>query len=170
VSDDSAIQLASDVIERLRSRGEIVAAAESCTGGGILTALTSIGGSSEAVWGGIVSYAIEAKTALLDVDPSLIEVAGVVSESVAKAMAWGMRTQSGADRTLAVTGIAGPGGGTPEVPVGTVWIAWYGSDDGLSARRFLFEGDRNEVRKNSVIEALKGLRRQLDRKSKASLY
>ena len=161
---------AADVVSLLISRGETVAAAESCTGGGILSALTSVPGSSAAVWGGIVSYANEAKIHLLDVDPALLESSGAVSEGVAKAMAWGAMTRSGADRTVAVTGIAGPGGGTPDKPVGTVWIAWYDPIEKLSAKLFRFEGDRDAVREQAVMEALEGLRRQLDRKPKASLY
>ena len=161
---------AAGIIERLIAGGETLAAAESCTGGGILKELTSVPGSSSAVWGGIVSYANEAKISLLDVDPSLLKKAGAVSEGVAKAMAWGMMTRSGADRTVAVTGVAGPSGGTPEIPVGTVWIAWYGPEEGLTAEKYQFDGDREAVREQAVKEALDGVRRQLDRETKASLY
>jgi PncC family amidohydrolase len=146
------------LIRILNERGERLAAAESCTGGGILAELTSIPGSSSVVWGGIVSYDNEAKITLLDVDPVLLRDEGAVSAGVAKSMAWGMRNCSGADWTVAVTGIAGPDGGTAEKPVGTVWIAWCNPFGDVTATLFHFQGDRASVRRQTVQCALDGVR------------
>jgi len=109
------------------------------------------------IWGGFISYADEAKCALLDVDPELLRSEGSVSSGVAKAMAWGAQKRSDADWTLAVTGIAGPGGGTPSKPVGTVWIAWGGPGSSITAEVFQFAGDRNAIRTQTAVEAMKGL-------------
>jgi nicotinamide-nucleotide amidase len=147
-----------EIVKLLTAKGETVAAAESCTGGGILASLTSVPGSSAVVWGGIVTYSNEAKVSMLDVDNRLIERDGAVSSGVAKSMAWGMRIRSGADWTIAVTGVAGPGGGTQEKPVGTVWIAWCDPTGVVSARLFHIDGNRDDVRRKSVEEALTGLR------------
>jgi nicotinamide-nucleotide amidase len=147
-----------EIVKLLTAKGETVAAAESCTGGGILASLTSVPGSSAVVWGGIVTYANEAKVSMLDVDNRLIEKDGAVSSGVAKSMAWGMRIRSGADWTIAVTGVAGPGGGTQDKPVGTVWIAWCDPRGAVSARLYHIDGNREEIRRKSVEEALTGLR------------
>ncbi len=145
------------IIDILTRREESFAAAESCTGGGIVTRLTDIPGSSEVVWGGIVSYSNEAKISLLDINPDLIDRDGAVSAGVAKSMAWGIRVRSAADWTLAVTGIAGPGGGTVDKPVGTVWIAWCSPSGNISAELFHFDGDRASIRKKTEDKALEGL-------------
>lgn len=145
------------VIEELKLKGETIACAESCTGGGISAALTSVPGSSAVVWGGIVSYANEAKITMLDVDAGLLERDGAVSSGVAKSMAWGMRIRSGADWTISVTGIAGPDGGTVDKPVGTVWIAWCNPQGLITARQFHFDGNRDDVRRRTAEEALSGL-------------
>lgn len=147
----------SEIIRVLTDRCETVATAESCTGGGIVALLTTVPGSSAVVWGGIVTYANEAKITMLEVDSRLLEQDGAVSRGVAKAMAWGIRVHSGVDWTLAVTGIAGPGGGTPEKPVGTVWIAWCDPEGIVSARSFHFNGDRDSIRRKTAFEAMKGL-------------
>jgi PncC family amidohydrolase len=145
------------IIGILGSKGETLATAESCTGGGISAALTSVPGSSSVFWGGFVTYSNEAKMTLLDVDPVLIDRSGAVSAGVAKAMAWGARVRSGADWSVAVTGVAGPDGGSAEKPVGTVWIAWCDPSSGVSARLFHFKGDREAVRTEAAVEALKGI-------------
>ncbi|PIE04650.1 MAG: damage-inducible protein CinA [Spirochaetales bacterium] len=132
----------------------MLAAAESCTGGAVGKAVTDIPGSSRVFWGGVVSYSNEAKTALLDVENSLIQKEGAVSGAVARAMAWGLRCRSGADWTVSVTGLAGPGGGSPLVPVGTVWIGWCGPSGVPEARKFSFEGGREDVRCAAVDAAL----------------
>ncbi len=153
------------IIEILTRRGETFAAAESCTGGGIVARLTDIPGSSAVVWGGIVSYSNEAKITLLDVNPELLERDGAVSSGVAKSMAWGMRVRSAADWTVAVTGIAGPGGGTAEKPVGTVWIAWCSPPGNVLTERFHFDGDRAFIRKKTEDKALEVLLLLIDRQN-----
>lgn len=156
-SEEARLDRASEIIKVLADRCETFAAAESCTGGGILALLTTVPGSSAVVWGGIVTYADEAKITMLEVNPRLLDENGAVSPGVAKAMAWGMRVRSGADWTLAVTGIAGPGGGTPEKPVGTVLIAWCDPEGAVSVRSFHFSGNRDSVRRKTADEAMKGL-------------
>ena len=146
-----------DLIRLLKERGERLAAAESCTGGGILAELTSVPGSSAVVWGGIVSYDNEAKMTLLDVDAGLLRDEGAVSSGVAKSMAWGVKNLSGADWSVAVTGIAGPDGGTTDKPVGTVWIAWCSPLGNVTVKLFHFQGDRASVRSQTVQSALQGL-------------
>ena len=150
-----------EVFNSLLSRNETLSAAESCTGGWISSEITSIPGSSSVFWGAVVSYSNNSKTVLLDVDPLLIENAGAVSSGVAKSMAWGIKKISGSDWSLSVTGIAGPGGGTREKPVGTVWIGIGTSGGKVEAELFHFEGSRQEIRKKSVIEAFKLLYKQL---------
>lgn len=145
------------VLGLLRARGETLAVAESCTGGLLGETLTDIAGSSDVFWGGWLTYANAAKTALLSVEPSLIEAHGAVSREVAEAMAAGARARSGADHALAITGVAGPGGGTDAKPVGTVWIG-RAEAGGVEARRFLFRGGRAAVREWSARMALGMLR------------
>jgi nicotinamide-nucleotide amidase len=141
--------------------GRRIATAESCTAGLLAARLTDRAGSSEYVAGGVVAYANEAKTGLLDVDPALIERHGAVSEQVAKAMADGALQRFDADTGVAVTGIAGPGGGTAEKPVGTVcWCVRVGEGRSLS-RTLLLPGDRADIRDRSTTVAMHLLRRVL---------
>jgi nicotinamide-nucleotide amidase len=141
--------------------GRRVATAESCTAGLLAARLTERPGSSEYVAGGVVAYANEAKTALLSVDPALIERHGAVSEEVAEAMADGALRRLGSDTAVAVTGIAGPGGGTEEKPVGTV--CWCAKLDGGASltRTALLPGDRTEIRERATTVAMHLLRRLL---------
>ena len=141
---------------RLRERGWMMATAESCTGGLIAGACTDLSGSSEWFERGMVSYSNAAKTALLGVPADLIKTQGAVSEAVARAMASGALTHSDALCAVAVTGIAGPTGGSAEKPVGTVWFAWA-TPTGLFSERQQFSGDRASVREATVIHALAGL-------------
>jgi nicotinamide-nucleotide amidase len=142
-------------------KGRRIATAESCTAGLLAARLTDRPGSSEYVAGGVVAYADEAKTALLEVDPALIESHGAVSEQVAEAMADGALQRFGADTAVAVTGIAGPGGGTAEKPVGTVcWCVRVGEGRSLS-RTLLLPGDRADIRDRSTTVAMHLLRRVL---------
>jgi nicotinamide-nucleotide amidase len=142
-------------------KGRRIATAESCTAGLLAARLTDRPGSSEYVAGGVVAYADEAKTALLEVDPTLIESHGAVSEQVAEAMADGALQRFGADTAVAVTGIAGPGGGTAEKPVGTVcWCVRLGEGRSLS-RTLLLPGDRADIRDRSTTVAMHLLRRVL---------
>jgi nicotinamide-nucleotide amidase len=140
----------------LRARGGRLATAESCTGGLIAAACTAVAGSSDWFERGWVTYSNEAKTELLGVPPALIERHGAVSEEVALAMAAGALQASRAGLALAVTGIAGPGGGTPGKPVGTVWLAWALRGDEVPARavRLDLAGDRAAVRLQTVRQAL----------------
>lgn len=129
------------IADRLRQSGKTVACAESCTGGNISHLITSIPGSSSYFLGGIVSYANEVKINVLGVNPQDLKTHGAVSEPVARQMAEGARRVTGADWAVATTGIAGPDGGTPEKPVGTVWIAVAGPH-GTQAKKFLFSHTR----------------------------
>lgn len=145
----------------LRARGWRLATAESCTGGLIAAACTSVAGSSDWFDRGWVTYSNEAKTELLDVDAALIGLHGAVSEPVARAMVAGALAGGRAQLAVAVTGIAGPGGGTPAKPVGTVWLAWgRAGSDGACIRAMLLRlgGDRTAIRAATVAEALRVLR------------
>ena len=154
------VDLAAVVLERARRAGVSLATAESCTGGLVGGRLTEIPGSSDVFIGGVICYANRLKTALLGVPPALIETQGAVSEPVARAMAEGARERLGVDLAVAVTGIAGPGGGTAEKPVGTVWFG-RASPAGTEARRIIFLGSRREVRERAAQTALYLLDRRL---------
>ncbi len=145
----------------LRERGWRVAVAESCTGGLLLGRLTDVPGSSAWVAGGVVAYANDVKIGMLDVPPALIEAHGAVSESVAIAMADGVRARLGADVGISITGIAGPGGGTPAKPVGTVVVAV--SAGTTEVRTFAFTGDRDTIRRHSTAAGLDMARRAMTR-------
>jgi nicotinamide-nucleotide amidase len=150
--DISAAALA--VNRSLIERGLMIVTAESCTGGLIAGALTSIPGSSDAVFGGYVTYANVAKAAMIGVDPALIERHGAVSEAVARAMAEGARRTSGADVALAVTGVAGPGGGTAAKPVGLVHFAFADGAKTVHLERRFGDIGRDDVRMAAVKTAL----------------
>ncbi len=134
----------------------MLATAESCTGGLVAGAITDIAGSSAWFERGFVTYSNRAKMEELGVDPDIIARHGAVSGETAKAMAQGARAASGAQWAVAVTGIAGPAGGSPDKPVGTVWFAWAGPR-GVEALHRRLEGDRAAVRTASVAIALQGL-------------
>lgn len=144
----------------LAGRDETLATAESCTGGLVAERITAIPGASDFFLGAVVAYTDRLKQDLLGVPAELLERHGAVSEPVARAMASGVRDALKADRALAVTGIAGPGGGTDEKPVGTVHVAWAGPG-GVDHRRVRFLGGREQVRRLSAQAALEGLRRRL---------
>jgi nicotinamide-nucleotide amidase len=147
-----------DVVgDALTARGWTVATAESCTGGLLGARLTARPGSSAYVLGTVTAYANRAKTALLDVPAALLEAHGAVSPEVAEALAVGARTAFGADVGIGVTGIAGPGGGTPDKPVGTVYLSVV-APSGRRARALRLPGDRDQVRLRSVVTALHELR------------
>jgi nicotinamide-nucleotide amidase len=149
--------LASQVAAQLIERELMVATAESCTGGLVAGALTAIPGSSAWFERGFVTYSNHAKTEMLDVPATLLEAHGAVSEEVARAMAEGALLESRAQTALSITGIAGPGGGTPDKPVGTVCFAWVILDDPPVSETVRFDGDRDAVRDQSVRHALGGL-------------
>ena len=155
--DDSLDALVLAVAEALRTREQKLATAESCTGGLIATRLTDIAGSSQWFERGIISYSNEAKQELLGVPSATLESHGAVSAATVIAMADGLLARAPVQWTLAVSGIAGPDGGTPDKPVGTVWIAWAGQGIATAASRYLIAGNRAEVREQSAREALRGL-------------
>jgi len=137
-------------------RGLTIACAESCTGGLAMAAITDLPGSSAALWGGIVSYSNECKAKLLGVGRDLLESFGAVSRETAIAMAAGALESSGADIALAITGIAGPSGGSAEKPVGLVWFAWRAADGQASEQSARFEGARRDIREAAAEFALRG--------------
>jgi len=149
-------ELARQLGEHLRRRGEQVSTAESCTGGGIAEAITRVPGCSGWFEGAYVTYSNRQKTALLQVPAGLFEQVGAVSREVVEAMARGAQRLSGARYAVAVSGIAGPDGGTPDKPVGTVWLAWADAGQVRSECR-QFSGDRAGVRAQTVECALQGL-------------
>jgi nicotinamide-nucleotide amidase len=149
-----------DLVARLLS-GRRIATAESCTAGLVAARLTDRPGSSDYVMGGVVSYSNEAKVQLLGVDPALIETHGAVSEQVAEAMAAGALQRFGADTAVAITGIAGPGGGTPEKPVGTVCFTVQLADGATDTRTLRLPGNRSDIRERSTTVAMHMLRRAL---------
>lgn len=150
-------RLAGKVAATLLARGEWLAAAESCTGGWVAQTLTAIAGSSAWFDRGFVTYSNAAKSEMLGVPEATLARHGAVSEATARAMAQGALAHSRADWTLAITGIAGPSGGSPDKPVGTVCFAWASREGGCLAETRHFAGDRAAVREQSVAHALRGL-------------
>ncbi len=152
---------AETIAEALRERGQMLVTAESCTGGWIAKVLTDIPGSSAWFDCGVVAYSYEAKEGLLGVAPSTLERHGAVSQETAVEMVSGALARFGATVAVAVTGIAGPTGGTPDKPVGTVWIAWKRRGGYARAGLFHFSGDRDAIRRQTVAHALEGIRKIL---------
>ncbi len=150
------------VLDRLRRHGMMAATAESCTGGLIAAALTAVAGSSDVVDRGFVTYSNAAKAEMLGVDPALILAHGAVSAPVAAAMAEGALQRSRAAVAVAVTGVAGPGGGMPGKPVGTVWFGLAIQGEAVLTEVQVFAGDRNGVREATVRRALALLGRAAD--------
>ncbi len=146
-----------ELARALPAKRWMMATAESCTGGLIAASCTELAGSSAWFDRGVVSYSNEAKSELLGVDPALILAHGAVSEPVARAMAEGVLARSKATVAVAVTGIAGPGGGSADKPVGTVWLAWACQGQPTQARCHLFNGDRAAVRWQTCVVALQGV-------------
>lgn len=143
--------------ERLRASRDMLVTAESCTGGWIAKTVTGIAGSSEWFDCGIVAYSYEAKQALLGVRPQTLEQHGAVSRECVIEMVSGALAKSGGSVAVAVTGIAGPSGGSADKPVGTVWIGWKRRGGYARAEVFHFEGDRDAVRRQTVAAALRGI-------------
>jgi nicotinamide-nucleotide amidase len=151
--------LARQVGEGLKAKGLVLATAESCTGGWVAKEITEVPGSSEWFDRGFVTYTDGAKKELLGVTAPTLQAYGAVSEATVREMVQGALRHSRADVTLAISGIAGPGGGTPAKPVGTVHFAWALRDGALEADAQRFGGDRRSVRAQSVAHALRGVLR-----------
>ncbi|MBV9786056.1 MAG: nicotinamide-nucleotide amidohydrolase family protein [Acidisphaera sp.] len=156
--DETILGEAAALLADCRARRLLLATAESCTGGLIAATLTAIAGSSDVVERGFVTYSNAAKTELLGVPAGLIAEVGAVSEAVARRMAEGAVQHSPADLAIAVTGVAGPGGATPDKPVGLVWFGLARRDGPVRAESRVFPGDRTEVRRATVAHALGLLR------------
>ncbi|PPU78664.1 MULTISPECIES: CinA family protein [Xanthomonas] len=156
-TDHDLQQLAHALSTQLRAARERLVTAESCTGGWIAKAMTDIAGSSDWFDCGIVAYSYEAKQALLRVRPQTLEVHGAVSRETVIEMVSGALVGSGGSIAVAVTGIAGPGGGSEGKPVGTVWIGWKRRGGYATAQLCQFDGDRDAVRRQTVVAALGGL-------------
>jgi PncC family amidohydrolase len=150
-------------IEGLARTGRTLVCAESCTGGLLAARLTGVPGASAVILGGIVAYANAVKRDLLEVPETLLAAEGAVSAACAAAMAVGARRRLGSDWALATTGIAGPGGATPAKPVGLVFLAAAGPEDVTLVERYLFAGGREEIRRQSVEQALRLLLAALGR-------
>ncbi len=155
--DDELTALAAELAGRLKQAGWSLVTAESCTGGGLAQILTTIPGSSTWFERGFVSYSNLSKHEMLGVPSDLLAHHGAVSEAVAQAMAEGALRHSHAEVAVAITGIAGPGGGSADKPVGTVFIAWAAHRRRTQVRRQAFPGDRERVRRQSLAAALEGL-------------
>lgn len=157
VSDEELHGLAVELGEKLRAHGWMLATAESCTGGWIGEVLTAIPGSSAFYERGFITYANAAKIELLGVPPETLDAYGAVSEETARAMAQGALVRSPVHAALSVSGIAGPGGGTREKPVGMVCYGWALNDGTLMSSTCRLDGNREEIRSRAVAAALRGM-------------
>jgi PncC family amidohydrolase len=153
----AAEEAASRLIGRLAAGGLTLGLAESCTGGRVASAITAVSGASAVFLGAVVAYANSVKQRVLGVEARIIEEHGAVSEQCAQAMSRGARKALGGDWAIAVTGIAGPGGGSAEKPVGLVYFAWAGPEAASQSARQHFSGTREEVQLQAVCFALGGL-------------
>ncbi len=156
--------LSEALVGELLTAGKTAATAESCTGGWIAKSITDISGSSGCFAYGLVSYSNGAKESLLGVNPATLEEHGAVSEAVVREMAQGALSLSGADVAAAVSGIAGPEGGSEEKPVGTVWFAWATRNKDkpeIDAEKRFLKGDREQVRARAVVITLQGIRERI---------
>ncbi|WP_439861294.1 CinA family protein [Pseudomonas sp. MBLB4136] len=160
MDDRELTRLAAELGARLLAAKAQVSTAESCTGGGIAETITRVPGSSAWFEAGYVTYSNAQKSKQLDVPEALFATVGAVSREVVEAMVRGAQSASGARYAVAVSGVAGPDGGSPDKPVGTVWLAWSDGAELFSVRR-QFSGDRGEVRRQTVEAALEGLLRLL---------
>lgn len=165
MSESAANDLVGSIAGLLSARSWRLATAESCTGGWIAKCCTDRAGSSSWFDRGYVTYSYAAKSDLLNVDPSMLEKHGAVSEPVVRQMAQGALAAAGVEAAVAATGIAGPGGATPDKPVGTVWFAWSIVGQETRSECKVFSGDRDSVRFQTVLHALQGLQQQLSREA-----
>jgi nicotinamide-nucleotide amidase len=157
IYDGEITELASQLGLRLAESGGRLAAAESCTGGWLSKAVTDVAGSSAWFDRGFVTYSNQAKQDMLGVPELVLREHGAVSEASVLSMAEGALTHSLADMSVAISGIAGPGGATADKPVGTVWLAWAQRGEKAVAKCFLFAGDREAVRAQAVVTGIEGL-------------
>lgn len=155
--DETLYRLAEEVGKALQQRGMMLATAESCTGGWVAEAVTAVPGSSGWFDRGFITYTNDSKQDMLGVAAATLARHGAVSEATVREMASGALKNSRAQATLAISGIAGPTGGTAEKPVGTVWIAWAFANGAVASEKRVFAGDRREVRQQAVERALQGL-------------
>ncbi len=151
---DNSTSLTQQIAEQSIKYGHLLASAESCTGGLIAKTLTDLAGSSKWFDCGFVTYSNAAKSSMLGVDPEVLGEYGAVSEPVVKAMCLGALENSQANLVVAVSGVAGPGGGSAEKPVGTVWVGWASSVNKISAHKYLFSGDRSSIRQQTLLVSL----------------
>ncbi len=150
--------LVKQVGKTLTDKGAMVVTAESCTGGMIAEALTDVAGSTAWFDRAYITYSYESKREMLGIKETTIQKKGAVSQECVEEMALGALQQSHAKVSVACSGIAGPGGGTPDKPVGTVWLAWaVQGQDGVKSQRFQFDGDRQSVREQTTEAALNGI-------------
>ena len=154
-------QLITSLAPELISQRRVISSAESCSGGWVAKSVTDFDGSSQWFDSTIVTYSNQAKVALLGVQQQTLDAHGAVSQPVVKEMVLGLLERCSANIGVSISGIAGPGGGSDDKPVGTVWLAWATPGILIEAARFQFEGDRNEVRMQAVVEAFKGIQRIL---------
>ena len=160
---DEQLQLAGNhLAELIEQQGLTLATAESCTGGWVAKVLTDRAGSSAYMMAGLVTYSNEAKQMILGVDSQVLDEHGAVSEPVVRQMVAGAVRATGADVAVAISGIAGPGGGSEEKPVGTVWFAWGSGPGHMETSIQHFEGDREAVRRQAVLYALQEVTRFLE--------
>lgn len=165
VTSTSSSRLAQDVAAACSARRLQLATAESCTGGLLAKLLTDVPGSSAWFERGVVTYSNRAKQDLLGVSAAVLQAEGAVSQACAAAMAEGLLARAPVDWTVALTGIAGPGGGSADKPVGLVWIAWARRGSSAQAVHHLFAGEREAVREQAARAALKGLLDRLEREA-----
>ena len=156
-TDRSVLELSQLLGEKLTEAGFVAATAESCTGGGVACAITEVAGSSMWFDRSFVTYSNDAKMQMLKVEKQLIDSHGAVSEPVVQQMASNAVKFSEADISVAISGIAGPGGGSAEKPVGTVCFSWYNAHGGEKTATYIFVGDRSEVRAQAIRLAICGL-------------
>lgn len=158
---ESLYQLAEMVGRTLQQRGMMLATAESCTGGWVSEAITAVPGSSGWFDRGFITYTNQSKQDMLDVAAATLATHGAVSEPAVREMAAGALKHSRAQAALAISGIAGPGGGSDDKPVGTVWFAWAFADGAVASDKKLFWGDRQSIRQQAVERALRGVMEHL---------
>ena len=157
LAERALFELAEQVGMALKTRGMMLATAESCTGGWVGEAVTAVPGSSRWFDRGFITYTNEAKQEMLGVSAATLEQHGAVSEQTVREMVVGALKNSRSQVALAISGVAGPSGGTPDKPVGTVCLAWGLANGAVSSQRRVFAGGRREVRQQAVVRALQGL-------------